>query len=173
MLTKLLIGAAIGAVIGGSLGKRIGCSHGGCPFKKFPLWGIVIGSLIGLLLALNVGVASSAFTEAKGGAHTFSTATAVPELNAYLRENPGKTLVVFTASWCPACVRYESALNALVRKGIPSTKIIKINVDQAKELAGRFSITTIPTSLLYHGGELAERFSGARSESYLQDLFAD
>ncbi len=66
-------------------------------------------------------------------------------------------LVDFYADWCGPCKMLAPELEALEKE--TGLKIIKINVDELGDIARKFRIMTIPTLMLFKGGELVKRES--------------
>jgi thioredoxin 1 len=52
-------------------------------------------------------------------------------------------------------------------------KVGKVNVDQEGELAGKFNIISIPSLMLFKGGELVNQQVGAGSRQAIEKLFTD
>ena len=51
-------------------------------------------------------------------------------------------------------------------------KIGKLNVDQSPTVAEKYGIQSIPTLILFHGGEKVEQAVGAKSKSYLIEMLS-
>lgn len=64
----------------------------------------------------------------------------------------GTTLIDFYADWCGPC-RMLSPVIEEVSKEVPDLKVLKVNVDDMGRLAGRFSIRSIPTIMLFKDGK--------------------
>lgn len=81
----------------------------------------------------------------------------------------GKTVVDFWASWCGPCRAQSPIAEELAET--TDVKLIKINVDEDDEVTLRFGITSIPTLLLYDGGELIGKFIGLTALDELKKAF--
>ena len=66
----------------------------------------------------------------------------------------GTVLVDFWATWCGPC-RMLSPIVDEVASERPDVKVGKINVDEQPELAGQFRIMSIPTLMVFRGGQAA------------------
>ena len=82
----------------------------------------------------------------------------------------GVVLVDFYADWCPPC-RRQAPIAAKAAKRLPQgARIIKVNVDKAKNISRRFNIRAIPTWVVFKDGREVQRFSGLRPEKFLLDV---
>lgn len=68
-------------------------------------------------------------------------------------------VVDFWASWCGPC-RMMAPIFEELAKEIPDITFAKVNVDEAPELAMRFTVLSIPTFVVLKGGTEVGRFSG-------------
>ena len=68
-------------------------------------------------------------------------------------------LVDFWATWCGPCRMLAPILEELSGQH-PELKIVKVDVDENRELALRYGIESIPTLLVFKGGQVADRSVG-------------
>lgn len=73
---------------------------------------------------------------------------------------PGKVLVDFWAEWCGPCRMVGPVLDEMAGD-YPDVTFVKLNVDEAPEVAQRFGVMNIPTILAFEGGEVRHRIVGA------------
>jgi thioredoxin 1 len=73
-------------------------------------------------------------------------------------------LVDFWAPWCGPCKAISPSVDALASEMAEQLKVVKVNVDEAQEIAGRFGVISIPTLLLIKGGEVVETLRGNQSK---------
>jgi thioredoxin 1 len=73
-------------------------------------------------------------------------------------------LVDFWASWCAPCRAMNPTIEALARE----FKVCKVNVDTNQELAGKYSISSIPALLIFKDGQVVARHVGVTSEATLR-----
>ena len=73
-------------------------------------------------------------------------------------------LVDFWAPWCAPCKAISPSVDALATEMADKLKVVKVNVDEAQEIAGRFGVISIPTLLLIKGGEVVETLRGNQSK---------
>jgi thioredoxin 1 len=81
---------------------------------------------------------------------------------------PGKVLVDFWAEWCGPCRMVGPILDELAGDH-PDVTFLKLNVDEAPEVAQRFGVMNIPTILAFEGGEVKQRVVGAMPKVKLAD----
>lgn len=76
-------------------------------------------------------------------------------------------LVDFWAEWCGPCKMIGPIIDQLANELKGRMKVAKVNVDEAQSLAGDFNIMSIPTLLIFKGGEPVEQMIGAMSKDQL------
>ena len=67
------------------------------------------------------------------------------------------------------CVMMSPVLEDLSNKFKGKIKFGKIDVDENTELAQKFKVFSIPNFILFHNGEIKERFVGAMSEEDFEE----
>ena len=84
-------------------------------------------------------------------------------------------LVDFWADWCPPCRALTPVLERVVTALGGNIRLAKIEVDEGvnMKLAGRYGLKGFPTVLLFIGGEIKGRFSGARAEHWVKDFLTE
>ena len=73
----------------------------------------------------------------------------------------GLVMVDFWAPWCAPCRMVAPVLDELAEELGEQITIAKVNVDENPQAAMKHSVTTIPTMIVFKGGEVVERTSGA------------
>ncbi len=89
--------------------------------------------------------------------------------NAEVRQSPVPVLVDFYADWCGPC-RLLAPTVEEIAEGAEGFKVAKINVDKAPELCEEFRVMSIPTVIVFRGGEAAARAVGVRPKEALLAL---
>lgn len=80
-------------------------------------------------------------------------------------------LVDFYADWCGPCQMLTPVLEELARE-TPSAKVVKINVDQSRELVERYGINAIPSVMVFRNGKLVSRYTGLANKAQLQSMLS-
>ncbi|MBC7292804.1 MAG: thioredoxin [Thermoleophilia bacterium] len=73
-------------------------------------------------------------------------------------------VVDFWAPWCGPCRMVGPVLEKLAADHAGKVTVIKVNVDENPELAGRYGIMSIPTVILFDGGQVKKQLIGARGQ---------
>lgn len=74
----------------------------------------------------------------------------------------GSVFVDFYADWCGPCKLTSPIIDELSEDSkFSHIKFVKVNVDENQDLAGKFSIFSIPTFLSVKNGEVVGQFAGA------------
>ncbi len=76
-------------------------------------------------------------------------------------------LVDFWAPWCGPCRMVGPVVEAIAEKYDGKAKVGKVNVDEAGELAMKFGIRSIPTLIIFKGGQQVDVVVGALPETDL------
>jgi thioredoxin 1 len=70
-------------------------------------------------------------------------------------------MVDFWADWCRPCHMLAPAVAEIAAEYAGKLKVVKLNVDENMNAAGRFNIRGIPTLLIFKGGQVADQIVGA------------
>ncbi len=82
-------------------------------------------------------------------------------------------LVDFWAEWCGPCKQIAPILEELATEQEGRLNVGKLNVDENLRVAQEFSVMSIPTLILFKGGEPVARLVGAKPKgALLQELSA-
>ncbi len=77
-------------------------------------------------------------------------------------------LVDFFAEWCGPCKMMSPIIDKLATEYEGKVKIGKVDVDSNPEAAGKFQVQSIPTIIMFKGGEMVNQMVGFQSEENLK-----
>ncbi len=77
-------------------------------------------------------------------------------------------IVDFWAPWCGPCKTLGPMLEAAVTAAKGAVKMVKVNVDEAQNIAGQLQIQSIPTVYAFFQGQPIDGFQGAQPESEIK-----
>src|SRR5262245_6615725 len=86
---------------------------------------------------------------------------------AEVLESETKVLVDFWAEWCGPCHAVSPVLDRIVAER-DDLKLVKVSIDEQPELAQRFGVASIPTMILFEGGEPTKAAVGAQPKASLE-----
>ena len=78
-------------------------------------------------------------------------------------------IVDFWATWCGPCRMLSPLLDEVEAEMEDKVEVVKVNVDDADDIAMRFRIMSIPTLLFFKNGAMVDRSVGAMPKSALVD----
>ncbi len=70
-------------------------------------------------------------------------------------------VVDFWATWCGPCRMLSPILDEVEAEMSSQITVVKVNVDDADEIAAQFRIMSIPTLLFFKGGQVVDKTVGA------------
>lgn len=80
-------------------------------------------------------------------------------------------LVDFYADWCGPCQGMLPAVTELAENAPAGTKVVKVNIDEAPEIAQEYGVMSIPTFKVFKNGAVVdETMGGGKSKEDLSDL---
>ncbi len=78
-------------------------------------------------------------------------------------------LVDFWATWCGPCKMMGPIVEEVGKDMDGKVKVVKINVDEAQGLAQEYNILSIPTFMIFKGGQVIDQFAGAMAKEALKE----
>lgn len=79
-------------------------------------------------------------------------------------------LVDFWAPWCGPCKMAEPILDELSEEYKDKVQVVKVNVDENQQTAGKYEIMSIPTTVLIKGGKELGRQVGFAGKQAFEEL---
>jgi thioredoxin 1 len=83
----------------------------------------------------------------------------------------GPTIVDFWAPWCKPCDAIEPLLEAIADEH--RVDLVRVNVDEHVGVASRYGVLSLPTVILFAGGEPRATVVGARPQAHFERVFGE
>ncbi len=77
-------------------------------------------------------------------------------------------IVDFWAEWCGPCHAVTPVLEKIADERKDELKVVKLNIDEEQEISQRYGILSIPTIMIFKGGEPAGAAIGAQPKGSLE-----
>jgi thioredoxin 1 len=78
-------------------------------------------------------------------------------------------LVDFWATWCGPCIMIAPTIEELAADFEGKAKVCKLDIDENQEIAMQFGIRSIPTLLVFKGGQVVDQIVGVAPKKLLAD----
>lgn len=78
-------------------------------------------------------------------------------------------LVYFNADWCVPCIKLKPVIEQIEIEEKEKAFVLKLNVDDNKDIATHFEINTLPQFYIYRNGKIAWQFTGILTKKELSD----
>ena len=92
------------------------------------------------------------------------------EFKAQVLGSDTPVLVDFWATWCRPCLAIAPMVEELAGEYAGKAKVLKVDVDHESTLAGEYGVMSIPTLIVFKGGQEVERMTGAGSKNDIKAL---
>ncbi len=76
-------------------------------------------------------------------------------------------LVDFWAAWCPPCRALSPVIDSLADELGDRAKVGKVNTDENRQLSAQYAISSIPTIMIFVGGQPVRKLVGLRRKEEL------
>ena len=91
------------------------------------------------------------------------------DFEAEVLKSDKTVLVDFWAVWCGPCRMLSPVVDQVAEEN-PDIKVCKVNVDEEQQLAIKYGVMSIPTLLVFKGGELVNQSVGVIPEEEVLNL---
>jgi len=82
-------------------------------------------------------------------------------------------LVDFWAAWCGPCKMIEPEVEKIAEEKSDVLKVGRLNVDNNRDIAIKYAITSIPTLLLFKNGQVIKKLVGAMSKDRILEEISE
>jgi len=96
------------------------------------------------------------------------TSVAQFEQDVLKAEKP--VLVDFWAPWCGPCRMVAPEVEAVAENLADRVIVVKVNIDDLKDLADRYNVMSIPTLIVFKGGNEINKITGFRPKKDIADI---
>ena len=79
-------------------------------------------------------------------------------------------MVDFWADWCRPCHMLAPTVAEIANDYVGKLKVVKMNVDENVNSAGNFNIRSIPTLLIFKGGQVADQIVGTQPKEQISKV---
>ena len=94
------------------------------------------------------------------------------DFDATVLDSAEPVLVDFWATWCGPCKMIAPALDELAESYAGRAKVVKVDIDQNRTVAMKYHVRSIPTLLLFKGGQVQATQIGAVGKAQISQMIA-
>lgn len=92
------------------------------------------------------------------------------EFASEVEQSDVPVLVDFFATWCGPCKMLAPVLEEVSAEVAGRAKIVKVDIDASPDLAQRFGVMSVPTLMVFRGGQVANQAVGVQPKPALHAL---
>jgi thioredoxin 1 len=97
-----------------------------------------------------------------------STAVTESSFEQEVLQSDKPVIVDFWAEWCGPCHAVSPILDKIAEERPDELRLVKVNIDEEPALAQKYGIVSIPTIVLFKGGEPAAAAIGAQPKTAIE-----
>ncbi len=92
-----------------------------------------------------------------------AAAVSTADFDKEVLQSETPVLVDFWAVWCGPCRAIAPTVDAVAQEYAGKAKVVKLNVDESPEIAGRYGVMSIPTLMIFKGGQKVGELVGGQN----------
>lgn len=96
--------------------------------------------------------------------------TTIEEFEQEVIKSDLPSMVDFWAPWCGPCQMIGPSVEELADEYDGKINVIKVNIDDAKELSSKYGVMSIPNLLFFKKGEQVDQIIGSAEKNKLKDV---
>ncbi len=104
------------------------------------------------------------------GQHTHAVTDASFDTDVLKSNTP--VLVDFWAEWCAPCRALAPTLEEIAEEMSTQVKVMKLDIDNNQDAAAKFGIRSIPTMILFKGGQPVDQIMGKVPKATLVEFIS-
>ena len=140
----------------GYMGRSCGAA---CPLTCNPLRSALLLGIIGALIGMSF-IRSGPHVATGADMKEVQAVVTTMEFDKHVLGADKPVLVDFYAKWCGYCKQLAPTIDQLSGQYSGRADFFKVDVDKSPELARRYSVTSLPTVLVFRGGEVTKVITG-------------
>ena len=85
-------------------------------------------------------------------------------------ESDKPVLVDFFATWCGPCRMVSPVVDEIAEERADTLKVVKVDVDEVTSVAAAYGVMSIPTLMVFRGGEAVNTQVGAMPKARIESM---
>jgi len=87
--------------------------------------------------------------------------------------NDKPVLVDFHAVWCGPCKMISPFIDEIAEEMQDRAIVAKLDIDKCPEIAAQYGVMSVPTLIVFKGGEIVKQETGARPKSFIRAMLEE